>query len=350
MAKRRRLAAPDAAALKEMEHGFAAKPLDTNPVTPPIAQVAGEAAALAGMATVTDRAEAARDKADATSYRQASEAGLMAELIGLEQIDADYIRRDRIVEDPEALAELIVSIREHGLRNPIEVAHTDGGYGLISGYRRLRAFQELAAQASGFESIPAFVRGAEAGADAYVRMVEENEVRANLSHYERGRIAVLSVGQGIFPTVEAAVDALFAAASKSKRSKVRSFAVVHEALGDLLRFPTMLSEKAGLKLAAAVRDGAQAGLRAALATADPQDGAAEWKLLEAALAQEPAARDPAKGGRPVEVSRLAPVTVQGGGQLRAQVSGDGLRIELKGRAVDSDVAERILQQVARMLA
>ena len=56
MAKRRRLTAPDATALQEMEEGFAAKPqsnpFETNSLTPPIAQVAAEAAALSGMAAV----------------------------------------------------------------------------------------------------------------------------------------------------------------------------------------------------------------------------------------------------------------------------------------------------------
>ncbi|WP_311199555.1 hypothetical protein [Phaeobacter inhibens] len=55
------------------------------------------------------------------------------------------------------------------------------------------------------------------------------------------------------------MDALFGAASKAKRSKVRSFAAVHEGLGDLLRYPNALSEKAGLKLAAALRSGGAGG-------------------------------------------------------------------------------------------
>lgn len=51
-------------------------------------------------------------------------------------------------------------------------------------------------------------------------MVEENEVRANLSHYERGRIAVLAAEQGHFTHVEEAVARLSGAASKAKRSKI----------------------------------------------------------------------------------------------------------------------------------
>ncbi|SMX51056.1 ParB/RepB/Spo0J family partition protein [Actibacterium lipolyticum] len=349
MAKRKRLTAPDAQVLQDLEEGFAAKPLETKSMKPPIAQVAGEAAALAGMANVTDRAEAARDKADADLYRAASTAGMVAQPVALDQIDADYIRRDRIVEDAEAMAELVASIKQRGLRSPIEVTQTDEGFGLISGFRRVQAFRQLAATNPEFANIPAFLREAGAGAAAYVSMVEENEVRANLSHYERGRIAVLSVGQGVFPSVEAAVDTLFQAASKAKRSKVRSFAVVHEGLGDLLRFPAALTERAGLKLAGALRAGEQPRLRAALDEGDPQDPTAEWRLLEAALTGVTPDRDPSKGGRPQQVTTLDEVALKKGGTLGAQISGDKLRIDLKGRVVNPDTARRIMQHIERLL-
>ena len=55
------------------------------------------------------------------------------------------------------------------------------------------------------------------GGDIYLDMVEENEIRANLTHYERGRIASVAVGQGVFADIDAAVNHLFASASKAKR-------------------------------------------------------------------------------------------------------------------------------------
>ena len=355
MAKRRRLTAPDANTLQELEEGFAAKPglggpLETKSVVPPIAQVAGEAAALSGMASVTDRAALARDQSDAERLRQAEADGLLVQKIALDGIDQDFIRRDRLDEDAEAMEELLTSLVTHGLRSPIEVVRTDEGYGLISGFRRLRAFRRLAADHEGFNVIPAFVRDATAGETAYVSMVEENEIRANLSHYERGRIAVLAAGQGVFPSVEVAVDALFAAASKAKRSKVRSFARVHEALGDLLQYPTELTEKAGLGLAAALRGGAQAQLRAVLDGAEAKDAKAEWKLLQQVLeGAEETPRDASRGGRPQQVTRLPERTLPKGGTLRAEVGKDGVRIELKGRVLNADTAERILQLIARQI-
>ena len=354
MAKRRRLAAPDAAELEELEVGFATKPnnnpFEANPLVPPIAQVAGEAAQLSGMAAVTDRVALAQDQGDAERWREASEAGLVAQEIALDEIDADYIRRDRMVEDQEAMDELIESLRTHGLRSPIEVTQTEDGYGLISGFRRLQAFQTLAATDSRFVHIPAFVRDASEGQGAYVSMVEENELRSNLSHYERGRIAVLAAGQGVFPSVEAAVDGLFAAASKAKRSKVRSFAAVHEALGDLLKFPVTLTEKAGLRLAAAVRDGAQARLREALDGAETADAKSEWLLLEQALqgfAAKP--KESNRGGRPQQVIRIPPRTLPSGGQLRAEVTPDGVRLHLEGRQLDVETVERLIERLAEQI-
>ncbi len=351
MAKRRRLTAPDTAELEQLEAGFVAKPsispFDTKSPAPPIAQVAAEAASLNGMAAVTDRVALAQDQTDAAAWRDAKDAGLVAQKLPLDDIDADYIRRDRMVEDEEAMAELLESLRVHGLRTPIEVTPDGEGYGLISGFRRLDAFRRLAITDPRFAAIPAFVRNAETGQGAYVSMVEENELRANLSPYERGRIAVLAAGQGVFDSTEAAVDVLFAAASKAKRSKVRSFASVHEALGDLLQHPIALTEKAGLKLAAALRDGAQAKLRQALAGADVLDAKAEWSLLENALRDAPEpSRDKTRGGRPQQVERLAPVSLPGGGEIQAEVSAGELRLRIRGRNLSADDAARIVEQIA----
>ena len=347
MAKRRRLSAPDADALRELEDGFATKPRTNRSATPPIAQVAGEAASLAGMAGVADRAELARDKADATRLREADAAGLLAEAIPIDQIDSDYIRRDRVIDDKEAAEELVTSLRLNGLRTPIEVAKTDDGYGLISGHRRLNAFRTLASTDQAFSRIPAFVRRAQQSEHAYIRMVEENEVRANLTPYERGRISVLASAQGVFPTVEAAVDALFSAASKAKRAKVRKFATVHESLGDLLQFPTKLTEKSGLRIADGLAAGLQQTLRTALDNGEPQNPAEEWGVLKEVLDANPGRKSSSRGGRPTQVVRLDPIVLKNGGEIRGEISGDVLRVEMKGREIDPEEARRILEEIER---
>jgi len=55
--------------------------------------------------------------------------------------------------DPDSLATLMTSIKEHGVIQPILVTETLDGYQLVAGERRLRA-----AQAAGLDRIPAVVR------------------------------------------------------------------------------------------------------------------------------------------------------------------------------------------------
>nr|WP_170754358.1 ParB N-terminal domain-containing protein [Ruegeria lacuscaerulensis] len=355
MAKRRRLSVPDTKELKEIEEGFAAKP-SLNPfegsgVTPPIAQVAAEAAMLNGMTSVTDRAALAKDQGDASKWRAAQDAGLVAEELPIEAIDPDFIRRDRMAEDEEAMAELLESLRENGLRTPIEVTQSGEGYGLISGFRRLVAFRRLSQTEPRFAKIPAFVRQAGTGQGAYVSMVEENELRANLSPYERGRIAVLAAGQGVFSSTEEAVDVLFAAASKAKRSKVRSFALVHEALGDVLRYPIDLTEKIGLSLAAALRSGAQTELRNALVASEPSDAKSEWAVLNAALKSlNQPGKIKSRGGRPQKVQKLTSVALSGGGNVVGELSANEVRIRIQIENVSVEEAQALLEKIASSLA
>ena len=56
-----------------------------------------------------------------------------------------------------------------------------------------------------YATIPAFVRAPMQVAAALAAVVEENEVRAPLSAYERGRVAVAARDAGLFASVEAAV-------------------------------------------------------------------------------------------------------------------------------------------------
>jgi ParB family chromosome partitioning protein len=342
MAKRRRLTAPDQKELEKIDESFAAKPRSGGSVTPPIAQVAGEAAVLSGMAGVGDRAEVARNSADADKWRAADAMGAAVHLVQIDAIDAGFLRRDRLIEDEEATSELLSSLRSNGLRSPIEVAELDEGYGLVSGQRRLDAFRKLAESDPDFRQIPAYVRTHETSADAYVSMIEENEIRANLTQYERGRIAVLAAQTGVFPTVEEAVNALFSASSKAKRSKIRSFARIHEALGDLLQFPTDLSERLGLKLAMSIRDGGQKALRRVLSHEEFVNASAEAKAIETCLAEFMQPTTQSRGGRPSETETLPIRSLAGGGSIIAKVSANRMVLDLRDMAFDEDGATALL--------
>lgn len=351
MAKRRSLEIPSSDHLQRLEEEFRRETVSPRAGVAPIAQVAAETAAAFDPRPAEARAEAARDKTDAEAFRDARGRGLVMLDLPLSDIEADALVRDRMAIDPEELEELTASIARNGLRLPIEVFARQGDgapWGLLSGYRRLMAVRALAADGQPAR-IKAVVREPEAMGGAFAAMIEENEIRAALSHYERGRIAVIAAQQGAFPNAEAAVDALFPVASKAKRSKIRSFALIFEELGDMLRFPDQIREKDGLRLAQALRDGAETRLREALARqvpATPEDEAALIADVLAAL--DAPSPDPRKGGRPRRVS--GPKVVLGSGLvIEAQQDAKGWSIRLGNADLDRDSVERLLHQIGLTL-
>jgi ParB family transcriptional regulator, chromosome partitioning protein len=277
----------------------------------PIAHLAGEAAAEQGREIASLREAAA----EAGRLKAAEAEGRVLADVPLDRIDHGFLARDRILPADdgardgadEAELALRASILEHGQRMPVElVAFTpEQGralpYGLISGWRRLRALKALHAETGDarFATARAIVRREASLAPAFVAMVEENEIRVGLSFYERGRIAALAARQGAFATADAAVDALFAAGSPARRSKIRSFLAIHEALDDVLVWPEALGERLGLKLAQALKRGEAdricEGLRAgASAYRSAED---EQARIQALIAGTRGTRKPSPGDR-----------------------------------------------------
>ena len=362
MAKRRRLEAPGAEELADLEAGFAAKPTpDRIGLGAPIAQIAAEIARVADPLDVEKRVSNARDSVDAEAWRLAQHEGRVISEIALDAIDLEHMMRDRMVVDASEIDELKTSIRANGLRLPIEVVAIDGGrYGLISGWRRVTALQQMQEEdPESHYTIKAFIRPPyEAGA-LYTAMVEENELRAQITPYERGRIAVMSARLGAFVDTEAAIETIFAAASKAKRSKIRSFALVHEELGDMLQFPTDLSERNGLRLAFALREGFCEKLRTALRGSARSGPTYEWALLEPIVsAAEAVERLPDdahvnRGGRPrKQFTRPLGNTeaLANGITMEGVYHEDGYSIRLRGRVVDAEMVDLLMDQLRRLLS
>lgn len=352
MAKRRNLEVPSFEDLARMEAEFQTDTPAPRMAAAPIAQVAAETAAAFDPRPAAERLEAARDKVEAQGYREAQGKGLVMLELPLDQIEADALVRDRVVIDAEELEELKSSIARNGLRLPVEVFARDEGFGLLSGYRRLmavRALRDLTRDPR-YDTIKAVQRDPGAMGGSFAAMVEENEIRAGLSHFERGRIAVIAAQQGAFANVEAAVDALFPVASKAKRSKIRSFALIFEELGDMLRFPDLIKEREGLRLAQALRDGAEAQLREALAEAAPKDAEDEAAQIAAILGDLETPRpDPRKGGRPKR-EQGPRMSLSSGYVLAAEQDARGWAIRLGGdRLIDRELVEVLVGELRRLL-
>lgn len=349
MAKRR-LDPPSADQLAAMDAAFRSEtPERPGRGAAPIAQVAGEAAQF----TTGESPDAKINRIDAEKLRVAEEQGLLIVEIPVDQIATTELVRDRTIIDQDEFDELLTSIQLSGLRLPIEVYKTDDGYQLISGYRRLLAFRNLAERfGEAYGTIKAIVRPQRDLGFSFMAMVEENEVRANLSHFERGRIAVLAARQGAFPSTDDAIAKLFLSASKSKRSKVKSFAEVFECLGDVLKFPEDLTERRGLRIAAAIRHGAEDKLRDALEAGQGGSIEAEWAALEPVIeTTEAAPKTAPKMGRPK--ARPLPadgnrMTLSSGVKLERSSDSKGYYIRISGPSVDSETLDAAMQQLAHL--
>lgn len=84
--------------------------------------------------------------------------------------------------DPAGIEELVQSIRQHGLLQPVVVRPRGDGYELVSGERRLRAFREL-----GRSTIPAIIRPNVSDAEMLELALVENLQRRDLDPIERAQ-------------------------------------------------------------------------------------------------------------------------------------------------------------------
>ena len=259
----------------------------------PIADVAGDAATVAALEEVT------------ATLAQARAGGRLVLDLPLDAVDESYLVRDRVIADPDEMDTLRQSLAARGQQTPIEVTDLgEGRYGLISGWRRLRALRDMAAEQGIAGTVKALLRRPADAGEAYLAMIEENEIRVGLSYFERARIVLKAVEQGVFPDTRTALQALFAAASRSRRSKIGSFLEVVPALDGHLSHPGALGERLGGALGKALAQDAGLAdrLRGALAGAAPAD--AGGRTARAAGRADPAAQG--QGGHPPCPRRARP--------------------------------------------
>ncbi len=329
MAKRKRLTPPQETYLAPVtaENKALNGPFGSVVRSPaPIAQMAGDAAAVAALREVTEELHSARAE------------GRLVQQVPLTAIEVEHLLRDRIHHDDEDMAALRASLRARGQQTPIDLVDLGSGrYGLISGWRRLMALSDLHAETgeARFSTIQALLRRPDGSADAYLAMVEENEIRVGLGHYERARIAAKAAEAGVYPDLHAALRHLFSAASRAKRSKIGTFVSIYKALDGALQFPGAISERLGLALAAALEADATLGARLVrmLDDANPKSPPEEQSLLARAL--RPARPD--KGSPRKTGKNIAPgitLRVSGKGvQAQYTLSGPGLGGDFEARLV-----------------
>ena len=269
-------------------------------------------------------------------------------LIAPADIDTEALPRDRRALDTTALTELETSILLHGLRQPIEVfARTptpDIGprFGLISGLRRLTVARRL-----GLATVPAFLRTPQDGADAMAQMIAENEMRAEITPWEKGRIVVASVEAGVFDTLDAAVARLFQALDRNRRTRIRATAEVVAEIGDhLLTDPRTLTQNQLVRIAFALRNGYGPVIEAALGHSTDRTPDAQWRALLPVLAEaEAEARTPtpAPAYRPGRPRRVA--TPRKGLRIRRERTADGWILRFSGPDATGPLMEDIMDHI-----
>jgi ParB family chromosome partitioning protein len=337
MAKRKRLNPAISAGITP-----AAPTLDPGQAKPslamPIARVAGDNAAAAALEEI------------AGELVRAEIEGRLIRTLELREIDTEYLVRDRIVVEDDAMQALKQSLRSRGQQTPIEVQmlpeRRDGDprFGLISGWRRMLALHQLVNETGNeeFGQVLALIRQPDTLVDSYVAMVEENEIRTSLSYFERARIAFKARGIGLYESDKQALQSLFSSASYARRSKIKSFLTVVEALDGYLHFPTLMTEREGLALAQALKQYPQLvdNLKTALTDQPPITPEEEKRLLEVAQDQVKKGAQVAEVGAPVSdaaASRFRRRKITPGIALRAV---DG-RVELLGKDVDAAFIARL---------
>lgn len=195
---------------------------------------------------------------DARAYHAARDAGHLLMTVPLDAVNTDDLPRDRLdltgAAASDEMEELKASIRARGQREPVELYRDAAGrLQLKAGWRRVTALRQLHAETTDarFATVVARLENSTDGRlDRYVDMVEENVVRQDLSFGEMAQLAISAASDpGIEGTnADELVGRLYGALHKMKRSYIRSFVRLLQALGPALQWPQLVSRNAGVEV------------------------------------------------------------------------------------------------------
>lgn len=268
--------------------GSSRRQRDPGPMGVAVREVAASAQE-ASDALVEQRRQNAQD---AREFRAAREEGRVILSLPLDSIGVSALPRDRLdleaVAASDAMEELKASIRERGQREPVEVfVGDDGQWQLKAGWRRVTALRQLQDETGDprFRTVLARVSsGGGDRADLYLDMVEENVIREDLSFAEMAQIALELARDPLagIASADDAVNRLYRALHKVKRSYIRAFVVLMHELDGSLPFPRALARDLGVEVSRRISSASPEERRALrLAVAGCEDEAAQTRVLNA---------------------------------------------------------------------
>lgn len=179
--------------------------------------------------------------------------------VPLEAIDTSALPRDRlslnrVAADP-AMAGLKHSLRAHGQRDPVEVFEDETGrMQLKTGWRRWTALRQLHAKTgeARFATIEVRVVPQMPRLEALRAQGESNMLREDLSFAELAQLAITAAEEARGDAHEM-VGTLFAALPAMKRSYIRQFVFLLQALHPGLKWPAAVPRNLGVDVARALR-------------------------------------------------------------------------------------------------
>ena len=276
--------------------------------------------------------------------------------IPIRTIDAFALPRDRSTLDPAALAELQSSVATEGLRQPIEVwclstPTPEHQYGLISGLRRLAAHVNLAElRGNGdFTTIAAFVRTPVDFPAALAAMVTENEIRTQITPWEKADLILQSVALAIFDTPDAAIAKLFPEATATARSRLRAIASVVEALSEVMTDGPSYSLRQLLRIASALRADFGMVIETALRECPDKSADVQWELLQNVLTEaELSLTDPRRVDPPPPRRAKRVIGPREGLTIRREWLPNGWRLVFTGPEAKGMMIESVMGEIERM--
>lgn len=275
-------------------------------------------------------------------------------LLPLSAIDPTCLPRDRLRLEPEALAQLQRSILAEGLRQPVEVFELGNPqppilYGLISGLRRFTAVQTLAeALPDRFSTIPAFVRDPASIPQALAAMVTENEIRAEITPWEKAALVLATVDDGHFDTPDAALEGLFPYLTRQNRTRLRAVVQVVQELEGLLTDGPSYSLRQLLRISTALKAGFGDVIETALREHHDRAAPAQWELLQNILAEaDLSLQDPTPPRTPAP-RRVSQPHPRGGLTIRREWLPNGWRLVFTGPEAKGMMIESVFAEIERM--
>ena len=176
-------------------------------------------------------------------------------------------------------------------------------------------------------------------------MVEENEVRSNLSAWERSAIALRAIGTEDIDTIDKAIETLFPNADRFKKRRVRLIAEVVEELDGILIDPEGHTENALTRLAALIRSEWTPLIIDTLEQSSAKDHRAQWKALKTLILEyeglSAEARSTPNSPRRQVDFKLGDRTLN----MRREKTKFGYSLHISGPGASDRIVEEILEQI-----